>query len=124
VGLYPGCESTLIEKNGELMAFLIGFFSQSKREEGYIHFAGVHPNCRAAGLGKYLYNRFFRICLVHDRDTIKACTSPVNKGSIEFHRKIGFEILPGNAELDGIPVTIDYNKPNDPKVLFIKRLNL
>ena len=24
----------------------------------------------------------------------------------------------GNAEIDGIQVTLDYNKPDDPKVLF------
>jgi len=42
----------------------------------------------------------------------------VNKGSVDFHKKIGFEISNGNAEINGIQVTLDYNKPNDPKVLF------
>jgi hypothetical protein len=53
---------------------------------------------------------------------VKACTSPVNKGSIEFHKKLGFEIAKGDAEIDGIQVTLDYNRPNDPKVLFEKRI--
>jgi GNAT superfamily N-acetyltransferase len=110
--------SFIIEKNSELIAFLIGFLSQSNINEGYIHFAGVHPNYRDTGIGRYLYDRFFKVCSDQGRDTIKACTSPVNKGSIAFHKKVGFKILPGNAELDDIPVTLDYNKPNDPKVLF------
>ena len=35
---------------------------------------------------------------------------------------IEFQIGQGNAEVDGIQVTLDYNKPNDPKVLFEKHL--
>jgi ribosomal protein S18 acetylase RimI-like enzyme len=110
--------SFIIEKSEDLMAFLIGFLSQSKVNEGYIHLVGVHPDYRGMGLGEFLYHRFFQICKANDRDTIRSCTSPVNKGSIEFHRKIGFSILRGDAEIDGIQVTLDYNGPGDPKVLF------
>jgi GNAT superfamily N-acetyltransferase len=110
--------SFIIEKSEDLMAFLIGFLSQSKPNEGYIHLVGVHPDYRDMGLGEFLYHRFFQICKANDRDTIRSCTSPVNKGSIEFHRKIGFNILKGNAEVDGIQVSLDYNGPGDSKVLF------
>lgn len=110
--------SFVIENGDELIAFLIGFLSPAKPKEGYIHFVGVHPDYRGIGLGKLLYNRFFKICKVNKRDTIRACTSPVNKGSIEFHKKMGFDISHGNAEIEGTPVTLDYNRPNDPKVLF------
>lgn len=110
--------SFVIENDKELIAFLIGFLSPSRTNEGYIHFAGVHPDFRGIGIGAYLYERFFRICKENGRNTIKACTSPVNKGSIEFHKKMGFNISVGNAEIDGIQVTIDYNKPGDTKVLF------
>ncbi|MBU1161253.1 MAG: GNAT family N-acetyltransferase, partial [Proteobacteria bacterium] len=110
--------SFIIEKEEDLMAFLIGFLSQSKTNEGYIHLVGVHPNYRGMGLGEFLYRRFFQICKENNRDTIRACTSPVNKGSIEFHKKIGFNILKGNAEVDGVQVLLDYNHPGDSKVLF------
>lgn len=110
--------SFIIEKEDDLIAFLIGFLSQSKANEGYIHFAGVHPDYRGMGLGELLYHRFFKICKKHHRGTIRSCTSPVNKGSIEFHKKIGFNILRGNGEVDGIPVSLDYNYPGDRKVLF------
>ena len=108
----------IIEKQDELLAFLIGFLSPSKPNEGYIHFAGVHPDYRGIGIGAYLYGHFFRICKENNRNLIRACTSPVNKGSIEFHKKLGFSISNGNAEIDGTQVTLDYNKPDDPKVLF------
>ncbi|MBU2621073.1 MAG: GNAT family N-acetyltransferase [Proteobacteria bacterium] len=110
--------SFVIEKGDELIAFLIAFLSPAKSKEGYIHFAGVHPDYRGLGIGKLLYNRFFMICKENNRDNIRACTSPVNKGSIYFHKKIGFEISKGNAEIEGTQVTLDYNRPDDPKVLF------
>lgn len=114
--------SFIIEKGDELIAFLIGFLSPAKPKEGYIHFAGVHPDYRRIGVGEHLYNQFFKICQANNRDTIKACTSPVNKGSVEFHKKIGFEISRGDTEIEGIQVTLDYNRPNDPKVLFEIRI--
>lgn len=114
--------SFIIERDDELIAFLIGFLSQSNTDEGYIHFAGVHPDYRGMGIGEYLYKQFYKVCKENQRDIIRACTSPVNKGSIEFHKKIGFQIGRGNAKVDGIPVTPDFNQPNDPKVLFKKRI--
>ena len=114
--------SFVVEKSDELIGFLIGFLSPARPKEGYIHFAGVHPDYRGIRIGGFLYHRFFKICKENGRDIIRACTSPVNKGSIEFHKKIGFEISKGNAEIEGIQVTLDYNKSNDPKVLFERRI--
>jgi GNAT superfamily N-acetyltransferase len=114
--------SFIIEKEEELTAFLIGFLSQSKANEGYIHLVGVHPNYREMGLGEFLYHRFFQICKANNRDTIRSCTSPVNKGSIQFHKKIGFDILKGNAEVEGVQVSLDYNHSGDHKVLFQKKI--
>jgi GNAT superfamily N-acetyltransferase len=114
--------SFIIEKGDNLTAFLIGFLSQSKVNDGYIHLVGVHPDYRGIGLGEFLYHRFFQICKENNRDTIRSCTSPANKGSIEFHKKVGFNILKGNAEVDSIQVSLDYNGPNDQKVLFEKKI--
>jgi ribosomal protein S18 acetylase RimI-like enzyme len=114
--------SFVIEKGDELLAFLIGFLSPGRPREGYIHFVGVHPDYRGIGIGRLLYHRFFKMCKEHQRDTVRACTSPVNKGSIEFHKKMGFAISDGNAEIEGTQVTRDYNTPNDAKVLFEIRM--
>jgi GNAT superfamily N-acetyltransferase len=110
--------SFIIEKEEDLIAFLIAFLSPSRTREGYIHFAGVHPNYRGIGLGEFLYHRFFNICKKERRDIVRACTSPVNKGSIAFHKKVGFSISKGNGEIDGIQVSLGYNGPDDAKVLF------
>ena len=114
--------SYIVEKNGSLIAFLIGFLSPSKSDEGYIHFCGVHPEYRGMGIGAFLYETFFTLCRQHNRLFVRACTSPVNRGSIKFHLKIGFDILPGDSDMEGIAITNDYNKPGDPKVLFRKNI--
>lgn len=114
--------SFIAETNDALVGFLIGFLSQSNPNEGYVHLAGVHPDYRRLGLGRRLYDRFCRACAATGRDTVRACTSPVNRDSVAFHSRLGFLILPGDGEIDGIPVTRDYNRPGDPKVLFEKKL--
>jgi ribosomal protein S18 acetylase RimI-like enzyme len=107
---------------GEMIGFLIGFLSPANDREAYIHFAGIHPNYRRQGLGEMLFKRFFELSRENGRMIVRSCTSPVNKGSIAFHTRMGFAIEQGDGVVDGTPVTLDYNRPGDPKVLFIKHL--
>jgi len=112
--------SLIIENKDQMIGFLIGFMSPALKHEAYVHFMGVHPDFRKKGVGKTLYERFFDICRKNGRTVIRACTSPVNKGSVGFHRSIGFQIESGDDEIDGIPVTRDYNRAGDHKVLFTR----
>ena len=48
--------------------------------------------------------------------------SRFNKGSIAFHSALGFEILLGDDEIDGIPVTFGPGPQGDHLVRF--QLNL
>jgi L-amino acid N-acyltransferase YncA len=114
--------SFVVEQEEALVAFLVGFLSPSKSKEGYIHFAGVHPDCRGMGIGAGLYRQFFRLCSENERHIVRSCTSPVNKESIGFHLRMGFSIAPGREKIDGVPVTPDYNRPGDPKVCFVREL--
>lgn len=118
--------SFVAQKDGRIIGFLIGFLSPSPKlqNEAYVHFMGVHPDFRKKGIGKTLYERFFEICRAHNRTIVQACTSPVNKGSVEFHERIGFQLDPGNDKIDGFPVTQDYNRPGDHKVRFIKTIEM
>ncbi len=112
--------SFIAEKRGELAGFLIGFLSPSIPGEAYIHFAGINPHFQKQGLGRRLYDHFCDLCKGNNIHTIRSCTSPVNKGSISFHKSIGFSIEPGDSIIDGVAVTENYNRENDPKVLFKK----
>ena len=114
--------SLVAEDRGELVGFLVGFLSPSRPDEGYIHFVGVHPAHRKKGLARELYERFFTLCGREGRTLVRSCTSPVNRGSIAFHQRLGFESEPGDDEDGGFPVARDYNRPGDPKVRFARRL--
>jgi len=114
--------SFIAELDGKMVGFLIGFLSPSHADEGYIHFVGVHPDYRKHQIGRELYHRFFDVVKANGRGMVRAVTSPVNKGSIAYHAKMGFEIEKGNKEVDGIFVFADYDGPNQDRVLFVKRL--
>lgn len=113
----------IAEINNNLIGFLVGFLSQSEENVGYIHFVGVHPNYRKDGIGRLLYQNFFNACIANKRSIVKSCTSPINKLSINFHLHMGFIIEPGDGVVDDIPVTLNFLRKNDPKVLFKKELN-
>jgi len=114
--------SLIVESKNQLIAFLIGFDSQSYPNESYIHFVGINPAHRKKGIGKYLYSHFFDRCIEIGKEIVRACTSPINSDSIEFHKKMGFNIIKGDSMINNIPVFLDYNHRGDNKVLFFKDL--
>ena len=114
------CETSfIIEEDGRIAAFLIGFFSQSRPEEAYIHFVGVHPQCRKRGFGRELYERFFAAMRQGQRVLVRCVTAPINTGSIAFHTRMGFRIEPGEAELNGVAYDPDHDGPGEHRVRFV-----
>jgi ribosomal protein S18 acetylase RimI-like enzyme len=116
--------SFIAEQDGEMIGFLVGFLSQTYPDEAYIHFVGVHPAYRRMGVARRLYERFFSVTARHGRTTVRCITSPVNQASIRFHTRLGFEIEPGDGEVDGIPYTSNYDGRGHDRVLFVKKLPL
>lgn len=112
----------IAEADGELVGFLMGFFSQHYPDEAYIQFAGIHPRWRKSGLGRMLAERFFDCCKAQGRSVIKSSTAPTNLDSIAFHQTLGFEIQAGDGMIGGFPVTMNFHRKNDPKVTFTKVL--
>lgn len=98
---------------GGLAGFLVGFMSPSRPREAYIHFAGVSPRHRRAGLARRLYERFFQLARDDGRNIVRAITPPQNAASIAFHSSLGFAVTG--------PVR-DYHGPGADRVLF--ELNL
>ncbi|WP_433750594.1 N-acetyltransferase family protein [Falsibacillus pallidus] len=110
--------SFIIEEDNQIIGFLIGFLSQSKQDEAYIHFVGIHPAYRKKGIGQLLYHRFFEAASMQGRSVIRCVTSPINKGSIAFHTKMGFAIedqTSGNSK--------DYDGPGQDRVRVMKKLS-
>ncbi|TFB13592.1 GNAT family N-acetyltransferase [Filobacillus milosensis] len=114
--------SFVIEKNDNIIGFLIGFLSQSNKEEAYIHLVGVNPNNRREGVGSALYNEFFKIVKKSNVKRVRCITSPVNKNSIYYHTNIGFSIVEGDKLVDNIPVHTNYDCKGNERVLFVKNI--
>jgi predicted GNAT superfamily acetyltransferase len=114
--------SFAVEENDKVIGFLIGFISQSYSNEAYIHFIGINPSYRKTGIAKQLYEMFFNTAKKRGCITVHCVTSPINKGSIAFHQKMGFKIENGDNEVDGVVVTTDYDGSGEDRVLFTKRL--
>lgn len=93
--------SFVIVDDGRLVGFLIGFLSQSRADEAYIHFVGIDPGYRGRGLGADLYERFFAVARRHRRRTVGAITSASNTGSQAFHRRMGFSVSDAITNYDG-----------------------
>jgi predicted GNAT superfamily acetyltransferase len=112
------------ERDGKLAGFLVGFISQARSGEAYIHFVGVDPAERGSGLGRLLYEAFFRAAEARGSVLVRAITSPVNRGSVAFHQRMGFRLEPGDLEVDGIPVSSGYDGQGGDRVRFIRRLGV
>jgi ribosomal protein S18 acetylase RimI-like enzyme len=110
---FEGTSFVAEDGDGKLVAFLIGFLSQTDAEEAYIHFVGVAPEQRGSGIGKALYERFFTVVAADGRTRVRCVTSPANEQSVAFHESLGFA-----AE----SVVADYDGPGEDRVLFVKHL--
>lgn len=110
--------SLVAEHEDRLVGFLVGFPCADHADEAYVHFAGVHPAWRGAGLGRDLYRRFCGIARAQGRTVVRAVTAPMNQASIAFHMALGFVVLPGDDEVDGMPVTFDPGPQGDHVVRF------
>lgn len=114
--------TTVAEREGDLVGFLAAFQSQTDPGQVYCHFIGVDPGHRGEGIGQQLYTRLFADAAGKDCREVLAVTSPLNRPSVAFHSRLGFECLPGLAGIDGIPYTPAYDGPGEDRVRFCKPL--
>jgi diamine N-acetyltransferase len=114
--------SFALEDAGQPCAFLVGLRSQARPQVAYIHFVGVAPGHRGRGLGRRLYTAFFERVATLGCTEVHCITSPVNTGSVAFHRRLGFEIVDAGGEQDGIRVSLDHAGPGQHRVLLRKAL--
>lgn len=113
-----GNTAFVIKHHERVIAYLFGFFSQTE-PAGYVHLIGVRRSHQSKGLGKLLYDNFEAIAKRRGCDKLKAMTTPGNRASILFHKKIGMKLL-GEKNEDGIEVVKDYSAPGQDRVVFEK----
>ena len=115
--------TSVAEMDGTIVGFLAAFQSQTDPAQVYCHFIGVDPDHRREGIGEQLYMRLFADAAGHGCREVLAVTSPVNRASVAFHRRVGFDVLPAAAEVDGIPYIPAYDGPGEDRVRFRKSLD-
>ena len=116
--------SLVVEHEDELVGFLVGFSCPDHDDEAYVHFAGVHPAWRRAGLAGDLYRRFFALARAHGRTVVRAVTAPVNTGSIAFHTALGFtDPSRRRARSTACLSSVDHGPHGDHVVRFELRLD-
>jgi ribosomal protein S18 acetylase RimI-like enzyme len=116
--------SFVAERDGKIVGFVVGFVSQTYSREAYIHFVGIDPEFRKEGLGRALYGQFLETVKVLGCRRVRCVTSPVNRGSVAFHLRMGFSMEPSEKTIEGIPVAEDYDGPGGDRVLFSKALGV
>lgn len=104
--------SLVAEDAHGLAGFLIGFLSQARPNEAYIHMVGTRPDSRRSGLARQLYARFFELASAAGRDVVTCITAPENEASVAFHTALGF-----SASLQR-----DHAGPGADKMVFRRRL--
>jgi len=110
---FEGTSFVAEDDEGNLVAFLIGFVSQTRPDEAYVHFVGVAPEHRGSGVGRRLYERFFETVGEHGCTTVRCVTSPANSGSIAFHEALGFTVD---------RVVDDYDGPGEDRAVLVRQL--
>ncbi|MGR7003457.1 GNAT family N-acetyltransferase [Yinghuangia aomiensis] len=67
-------------REGRLVAFLVGFLSQDRADEAYIHFVGVDPEWQGSGVGRAMYERFFAAVRTAGRTRVRCPHGPGEPG--------------------------------------------
>jgi len=107
-----GDNALIVEENGQLVGFLLGFIVFKAPKTGYVHLVGIHPDFRRKGVGRILYETFTERCRSLGCERMKAITTPGNEGSLKFHTALGWTA----TELD------DYAGRDRRRIVFTKEL--
>lgn len=108
-----GDNALIVEHEGRLTGFLLGFTVFKQPKTGYVHLVGIHPDYRRQGVGRTLYEEFTARCRTLGCERMKAITTTGNEGSIKFHHALGWQ----SSEVE------DYAGPDRRRIVFTKDLS-
>ena len=107
-----GDNALIVEEDGRMIGFLLGFIVYKQPKTGYVHLVGIHPDFRRRGVGRLLYENFTERCRAAGCLRMKAITTVGYEGSMRFHEAMGW-----NAE-----EVEDYAGPSRKRIVFTKDL--
>jgi GNAT superfamily N-acetyltransferase len=109
-----GGNALIVEENGQMTGFLLGFIAHEPVKTGYVHLVGIHPDFRRRGVGRLLYESFTDTCRAAQCVRMKAITTLGNEGSLRFHTALGWDA----TEVD------HYAGPGRRRIVFTRDLGL
>src|SRR5882757_9015099 len=107
-----GSMARVVEHDGILVGFLLGFVAPGPPKTGYVHLVGIHPDYRRRGVGKVLYGSFEEDCRRDGCRALKAITTLGNEASLRFHHALGWAM----SEME------DYAGPGRMRIVFTRDL--
>ena len=111
------------EEDGRVIGMTLGFISQKKVGEAYVHMVAVDLEARGAGVARAMYEAFFAAVRARGCHAVSAVASIDNKASVAFHTRMGFEIVrDGALDMNGVPAIPDYSGPGRHRVVFYRKL--
>ena len=109
-----GDNALIVEDEGRIIGFLLGFSVFKQPKTGYVHLVGIHPDFRRRGVGRVLYEEFTERCRSLGCERMKAITTTGNEGSIKFHQALGWQ----STEVE------DYAGPDRRRIVFTKDITV
>jgi GNAT superfamily N-acetyltransferase len=107
-----GSLARVVEHDGILVGFLLGFVAPGPPKTGYVHLLGVHPDYRRRGVGKVLYQSFEEEARAAECRRLKSISIVENEGAEAFHKALDWTA----TEVE------DYAGPARPRLVYSKAL--
>ena len=104
------------------MGFAVGFVSQDRPSESYLHLVEVSPARRRRGIGRALVERFAAAAAERGARTIATIAWPGDPAALRFLGAVGFRVedSPGLPRLYGTPSHTDWNRKGDDQVVLTR----
>ncbi len=109
--------------DGQIVALLIGFISQTYPDQAYVHCLGVHPARRGEGLKRLRYEHLIPTAASLGCRTVHGVTAPAKRNSIAFRGRLGFSPLESDFKVHGVPVAEGYHGEGEDRMIFTKNLD-
>jgi|SRR5579875_988971 len=92
MSIHESGDTTFVTRraHGQIPGYLMGLVARTG--DDYIHFVAVRDDARGRGVPRRSYEVFAAPTAERGATALKAITGPHNEGSIEFRRKLGFEM--------------------------------
>lgn len=116
-----GTTSFIASANGALAGGVLACINQSKADEVYVDQVAVHNQWRGHGVTGHLLEAVADEARRLGCTRVWLSTDPANPAARVWPR-YGFALLPGNHEVNRMPVMRDFKGPGKHRALFERRL--